>query len=472
MSRWTPASVEIKGALRIRLRTTNGCKISDLRGVDRLPIYLTGDEALSSRLFELLHVAGTATVTSAPGQFGAIDPSPHVVNANAVVHEGMEPGCGLLPLTSRKFHGQNLLQEYFACPSRFYFFTLTGLRDAFLNIHGPEIEIVVLLSQSTGELASRVNAGHFALFCTPVVNLFRVRIDSVELVTGAVEATLTPRSSHPCDYEVFSVERVFGHVEADSQKLEFMPRHHALKDDEGNHGRYYSVRREQKTSHSIMRRYGTRALHTATEVHISLTDQEGLPYPRRLDYVSADVWATNGDLPQLLEIDGRNDLEPMQSMPVAHVGLVRRPSVARPPLAQREKAWKLFRQLSLDRSLLRPTRATSSAEVLRDILRLFATPDDANHRLLIDCILALRAETVTRKLPYGGDMLLGRGAVAVLNVDETGLGDVSPYLLGLMLENYFARQVSMHSFVQTELHSRQRGLIARWPVRMGARGVA
>jgi type VI secretion system protein ImpG len=472
MSRWVPASVEIKGALRIRLRTTNGCKMSDLRGIDRLPVYLTGDESTASRLFELLHVGQVASVTSAPGQFSEPGASLHVVSAGAVVHEGIEPGQGLLPLNWARFHGQNLLQEYFACPSRFYFFTLTGLSGGFPDVRGPEIEIVVLLSQSASELSSRVGVEHFSLFCTPVVNLFRLRIDSAELVNGAIEVPLKPQSSSPWDYEVFSVERVFGHVEADSQRLEFMPRHHALQDDEGNHDRYYAVRRGQKASHNATRRYGTRTLHTATEIHVSLIDREGQPYPRRLDYLSADVWATNGDLPRLLDHDGRSDLEPMQSMPVANVGLVRRPGVPRPPLAQRETAWKLFRQLSLDRSLLRPARATFSADVLRDILRLFAAHDDPDHRRLIDSILTLHAATVTRKLPNSTNILLGRGVAVTLNVDETGFGGISPYLLGLVLEHYLSRQVSMHSFVQTEMHSRQRGLIARWPVRMGARGVA
>jgi type VI secretion system protein ImpG len=32
--------------------------------------------------------------------------------------------------------------------------------------------------------------------------------------------------------------------------------------------------------------------------------------------------------------------------------------------------------------------------------------------------------------------------------------------------------VSINSLTQTSLHSMQRGLVARWPVRMGSRGVA
>jgi type VI secretion system protein ImpG len=67
--------------------------------------------------------------------------------------------------------------------------------------------------------------------------------------------------------------------------------------------------------------------------------------------------------------------------------------------------------------------------------------------------------------------VFGRGIACTLTVDESGLGGVSPYLFGLILEHYLARHVSGHSFTQTELHSVQRGRVAGWPVRMGTRGV-
>jgi type VI secretion system protein ImpG len=470
--RISSAAGAVKGALRIRLRTTNGCRVADLQGLERLPFYLTGAESSSSRLFELLHVAAIATVTAEPGQFGAAGAQLHVVDCDAVVHEGMDPDHSVLPLQRARFHGQNLLHEYFACPSRFYFFTLAGLHGAFANLGGSEAEIVVLLSQSAIELAGHVDAGNFALFCTPVVNLFQLRIDSAELVEGSLEVPLRPMPLHPLDYEVFAVERVFGHVEANSEKLEFVPRHHVLHDDEGDHGRYYAVRRGPRVRGNIARRYGTRTSHRASEIYVSLVDRDGLPYPERLDYLSADVLATNGDLPQLLDYDGCDDLEAMHSMPVAQIGLVCRPSAPRSCLAQRETAWKLICQLSLGHALLRPSRAVASSDSLQETLRLFVMPDDTARRAQIDSIVSMHVETVTRKLPCSTNFVLARGARVCLGVDESGFQGTSPYLLGLVLEHYLSRQVSIHSFVQIEMHSVQRGLIARWPVRRGMRSVA
>jgi type VI secretion system protein ImpG len=84
----------------------------------------------------------------------------------------------------------------------------------------------------------------------------------------------------------------------------------------------------------------------------------------------------------------------------------------------------------------------------------------------------VKTQPVTRKLPGAGPLVFGRGIECALTVDESGFSGVSPYLFGLVLEHYLARHVSINSFTQTELHSMQRGRVARWPVRTGTRGIA
>jgi type VI secretion system protein ImpG len=59
-----------------------------------------------------------------------------------------------------------------------------------------------------------------------------------------------------------------------------------------------------------------------------------------------------------------------------------------------------------------------------------------------------------------------------LTVDESSFGGISPYLLGCVLEEFFARHVSINTFTETALDSLQRGRIATWPSRIGRRPVA
>lgn len=471
LARYVPPDTQVRGALRLRLATTGDVRISDLKGLDRLPVYLAGDEQVASHLFELLHVGAIASVIGAPGEFAAPGRPPVAVTENAVEHDGLRTDQNLLPLTWTKFHGHNLLHEYFACPARFWFFALTGLAEGLSRVDGREVEIVVLLERAPAELANLVDASRFALFCTPVINLFSKHTDRIEISPRETEFHLVPARLAPLDYEVFSVETVYGRVAATSAELEFRPLYQTLNNDEGNHGRYFSTRRERRLVSDSARRYGTRTPYVGTEVFLSLVDQNEAPYNENIRFLSVDALLTNRDLATLVPRDGVHDLETAESAPVESIGLIRAPSPPLPPYAEREMAWRLIRQLNFNYLPLDDLDHREGGQGLRDLLRLYLADGDSGQGRQVESLVGVKTRPVTRKLPGTGPMTFGRGIECALTVDETGFSGVSPYLFGVILEHWLARHVSINSFTQTELHSMQRGRIARWPVRTGTRGV-
>jgi type VI secretion system protein ImpG len=469
LDRYVAADVQVRGALRLRLRMTGDANIADLKGLDRLPIYLAGDEQVASHLFELLHTAGIASLTGTPGELGH---ALHAVTSNAVAHEGLGTDQGLLPLTWSSFHGHNLLHEYFACPSRFYFFSLTGLEAGLRHISGREVEIVVLLDRAPDTLANLVDASRFALFCTPVANLFRQRTDRIELSQGETEFHLVPFRLHPLDYEVFAVDNMTGQVAATADQLGFRPLYQTLNNDEGNYGRYFSIRRERRLMSDSARRYGTRTPYVGTETFISLVDQNEAPYPESIRYLSVDAWLTNRDLPSLVPRNGMSDLTASESAPLDGIGLIRAPSAPKAPYAERDMAWRLIRQLNFNYLPLGDLDHRAGGQGLRDLLRMFLTAEDESQHRQVQSLVGVNTKPVTRRLPGGGPLVFGRGIECSLTIDESGFSGTSPYLFGLILEHYLTRHVSINVFTQTELHSMQRGRVARWPVRMGTRGAA
>jgi type VI secretion system protein ImpG len=469
LDRYVAADVQVRGALRLRLRMTGDANIADLKGLDRLPIYLAGDEQVASHLFELLHTAGIASLTGTPGELGR---ALHAVTSNAVAHEGLGTDQGLLPLTWSSFHGHSLLHEYFACPSRFYFFSLTGLEAGLRRISGKEVEIVVLLDRAPDTLVNLVDASRFALFCTPVVNLFRQRTDRIELSQGETEFHLVPFRLHPLDYEVFAVDNMTGQVAATADQLGFRPLYQTLNNDEGNYGRYFSIRRERRLMSDSARRYGTRTPYVGTETFISLVDQNEAPYPESIRYLSVDAWLTNRDLPSLVPRNGMVDLTVSESAPLDGIGLIRAPSAPKAPYAERDMAWRLIRQLNFNYLPLGDLDHRAGGQGLRDLLRMFLTGEDESQQRQVQSLVGVKTKPVTRRLPGGGPLVFGRGIECSLTIDESGFSGTSPYLFGLILEHYLARHVSINVFAQTELHSMQRGRVARWPVRMGTRGAA
>jgi type VI secretion system protein ImpG len=86
---------------------------------------------------------------------------------------------------------------------------------------------------------------------------------------------------------------------------------------------------------------------------------------------------------------------------------------------------------------------------------------------------------VVRRLPpapeerqHGGStsaLAFGRGLQIAIDVDEMAFEGGSAFVLGSVLEQYFARYVSLNSFTETVLRSTRRGDIHRWQPHWGTR---
>jgi type VI secretion system protein ImpG len=468
LSRYLPPHIQVKGALRLRLKINGKLNFSDLQGLDQLPIYLPGEERIASHLFELIHTAAVASIIAIPEK---VAQTMQVVAKDAISHVGLDPDENLLPLAWNSFLGNNLLHEYFACPGRFLFFSLNHLTQGLSHINGQEVEIIVLLNKAPEGLVSHVDAKQFALFCTPVINLFPKRTDRLEIRPGQTEFHLVPDRSRPLDYEVYAVKGLSGQKAQDTDSLEFRALYQTLNNDEGNYGRYFSVRREKRLSSNSARKYATRTPYIGTEVFVSLVDQNEAPYPDDIRYLSVEALVTNRDLPMLVPRNGQDDLDVPDAVPVRACGLIRPPSTPRPPLAEADIAWHLIRQLNLNYVPLSDLDERHGGQALRDLLRLFVGKDDTVQLQQIAGLIGSSTQPVTRRLLGTGPLVYGRGISVKLTVDEANFSGVSPYLLGLILERYVARHVSLNVFTETELHAMQRGLVARWPVRAGKRNI-
>ncbi|MCT7306438.1 type VI secretion system baseplate subunit TssF [Ralstonia wenshanensis] len=466
LERYVPAHITVQGALRLRLRIKRDITFGQLPPVGSLAVYLRGDEQIASHLFELIHSAGAASLIGQPGAMGN---RPSAIHQNAVSLVGFAPTESALPLAWNKFHGHNLVHEYFSCPQRFYFFALNGLAPGLSRIDGSEAEIVVLLSKSPDQLAAHVDASHFSLYCTPIVNLFPKRTDRIEIQPGRSEFHMVPDRTLPLDFEIYSVQKIYGQKAEHSETVDFRPLFATLNGDEGNHGRYFSVRRERRLASDQARKYGTRTAYVGTEVFLSLVDQNEAPYPDSLRHLSVEALVTNRDLPSLIPRNGRDDLRAPDSAPVASVGLIRPLSAPRAPFAEGEMAWRLIRQLRFNYLSLTDLGHREGGQGLRDMLRLFVASDNAIQQRQIASLIGTQVRPVTRRLPGNGPIIYGRGVQCQLSVDEAGFSGISPYLFGVVLEHFLARHVSVNSFTQTELTSIQRGRVHRWPLRMGTR---
>jgi type VI secretion system protein ImpG len=485
-------NVQARSALRLRIRTTNGLPISALAGLDRLPIYLCGEPKIASRLFELINGSTLASVTGVPGEFatGML----HGVFQNgyrngrlerAVDYEGLEPHQSLLHPVMPHLHGHNLMHEFMAFEPRFWFFALTDLSGGLSAIHGSEAEIVLLFSRELSALEQQVDASHFALFCSPAINLFPVRTEKLYIDPEHREHLITPDVDAPMNYEVHSVTRVEGHVEdqskengpqkpkkAQSQVFIFEPLDVALPCDERGDERYFTLRREADLPVDNVRRYRTRQTFTRTHTWISLlTHAHGVDDTGARNLV-LDAWLTNGELPCLLPHNGRDDLIANGAKSVASVGFVRPPTMPKSPLARGNAAWQLIGQLNLEYDVFDDEfDEARPGEGLRQMLQPYlstAAPDKSRQ---LDGLIGALAVPVSEFHQVMGDTQLTRGIEITLTFDESAFDGASPFTFALALERYVTRHVSCHSFTRTVLRTKQRGTVFTWTARDGTRGV-
>jgi type VI secretion system protein ImpG len=101
------------------------------------------------------------------------------------------------------------------------------------------------------------------------------------------------------------------------------------------------------------------------------------------------------------------------------------------------------------------------------MLELYSARADPATARQIEGILSVQVQPVTRRLPAPGPITFGRGLQIQLDVDELAFEGGSAFLLGSVLEQFFARHVSINSFTETALRSSRRGEIMRWRARWG-----
>jgi type VI secretion system protein ImpG len=117
------------------------------------------------------------------------------------------------------------------------------------------------------------------------------------------------------------------------------------------------------------------------------------------------------------------------------------------------------------------TDEKKGAAALREILSLYADLSEAHVRKQIEGVVSISSKSVTRRVPAVGPITFGRGLEISVTFDESAFEGLGEFLLGAILEEFFAKYVSINSFTETVIQTSDRGEIMRWPVRMGLRHV-
>ena len=132
-----------------------------------------------------------------------------------------------------------------------------------------------------------------------------------------------------------------------------------------------------------------------------------------------------------------------------------------------EVAWRLVSMLSLNHLGLVERAAGESAKGLRETLILFADLADNATDRKIRGVRGLDARPIVRRLRQPQGAAAARGIEITVVLEEKAFEGSGAFLLGAVLDRFFAEYVAINHFTQTIVRTPERGEIMRWPPRIG-----
>ncbi|RMF37460.1 MAG: type VI secretion system baseplate subunit TssF [Alphaproteobacteria bacterium] len=471
VARGFDANARARAAIRLRLRRTDGKPIRELP-LDALSLYMSGPDREPWTLYETLLNAGVGVAArSTDRRRDWVRHAPGV----PIAPQGFSAEEALLPRRAESFDGYRLIQEYFALPQRYFFVRLSALEGLFDQAEGAEADLVILLRGTEASLRATLAPESFELFATPAINLYEKRCDRVHVDARRTEYEVVPDRTAGLDYEVYALTRCIGISSDETEDTVFRPFYSA--DDYTaageTHPAYYTVRRRMRQRSERQRLKGARTSYLGSDLFVSLVDRECAPFSGRMDQLSVSALVTNRDLPLMLSMGGGStDFEMPEGGPVASVRALRGPTRPRPSLVSTgDTGWRLISHLTLNYLSIAETSKGSSAAALRELLGIYAPPGDQALAKQIEGVVRLRSRPIVRRM---ADKVLStavRGVEISVEFDESFYEGSGVYLLGAVLNHFFARHVSLNSFTETRIESHERGEIARWQPMSGLRQV-
>ena len=132
-------------------------------------------------------------------------------------------------------------------------------------------------------------------------------------------------------------------------------------------------------------------------------------------------------------------------------------------------AWRLVNMLSLNHLGLAGEGAGRDGAALREMLALLIDPVDAASERQVEGVRRVESRAVVRRVRQRGGIGAARGTEVTVTLQESAFEGSGAFLLGAVLDRFFAEYAGFNHFTQTVIRTVERGEIKRWPVRLGRR---
>jgi len=372
---------------------------------------------------------------------------PVFLGPEALQSAGFSLDEGLIPYPSNSFPGYRILQEYFVLPEKFLFLELTGWKKWIERGDGSQIEILFELDNVSIPFP-RVRKESFALYATPVVNIFPHEADPIRLDHRKTDYLVRPAGTNVDHYQVYSLEHVVGYVQGTAEERAYLP-FDMFQREQGDFSVYHVKVRKAPIADNI-------------DVFLSVAypPQGSRPTTETL---SIELLCTNGALPENLQ---PGDIcEPTSSSPEFVTFQNIRPITPNilPPLGT-NLLWQLLGHLSLNFLSL------TTAENLKALLELYIFSESRDRPAVLaneKRINGLEAvDAIQKDRIVNGAVIRGQEINLEIRQDHfAGPGDL--FLFGSILDHFLGAYATINTYTRLRIHESMKGETHLWPPRLG-----
>lgn len=463
-----PAGLKAKSAIRVTIETTSAvASFRQLGGLNELSFFINEDISDADQIFEACF-ARCKHVVIRPGSDSKSSRAKVLSEREKPLRRiGFSGKESLLPEGPQSQSGFRLLREFFSMPHRFLSFSVNGLAGVAADLNETTLDIIFAFDKSISSLEQIIGPDTFQMFVTPAVNLFEKRTNNLQIASRKNEFHLVADRARPLDYEIYSVNRIYGFGKQQSKPVEFGP-FFRRSSSSGEGGRYFSVRREPRRLSSRERTYKPVSSYLGGEAYVSLVDADSVPISHDLREIGAETVCSNRHLP--IELGRAESISFMadSDAPISAISCLMGPTRPVASWIEGEYAWRIVDHLSLNYQSFFDESSDSGA-VIREMMYLYQPDASGDDYHWIQGIVDAECRSVIRPCPNDGGIAYAKGLGIALTLDEEKFIGSCPFLFGAVMADFFARYVSINSFAETSIQSKQRGELVRWPSYLGKR---
>jgi type VI secretion system protein ImpG len=422
-----------KSSLKFNFQIDTGVKWQNMR-LSPLRMYIHAETPTALAIHELLtrHVTRAELTFDDGAMTIPLDPT------RVVTPAGFSPEDSLLPVDERGFWGYALLLEYFVFPEKFLFFDFNGLDNVTLPETPPSFFSINLTFDIDFPANKPFGLEIFKLFCSPVVNLYKIDTEPV-INSGLLTEYLVHADASDPGAIVHSITSVASVERKTGTRFSYEP-FHTFKNIGGKNSRTFTSHYRQ--SHSTKR-----------ELYITVSGSQLDDHILHEENLSIEAWCTNGVLPRE-ELREGSISKPGADFPdYVMFANITRPTLPCLPPPGKDYLWTFLSHLGATYA------SFSNPDALKSFLKLYEWSHSEGRSRRIESISDISVQP-SEMLHNGGVV---RGIELTISMQESGFSDGSDmHLFGEVLREFFTQYISINSFLELVIIGRPSGATLRW----------